>query len=191
MIALALVLGGALAMEPLAALAHRRIMHGRGWAWHRGHHGPAGPRLERNDWFPVCFAAVTILAMAIGSTVAGLAPLLWLGAGVTAYGLAYLLVHDVCLHGRVLGRPVGRRGYLGYVRRAHRIHHVGGAEPYGFLAPITPARARARTAARLRSPDRYDATGRPRSVGSVPSAARATTASLRGPDTVARRENTS
>jgi beta-carotene 3-hydroxylase len=127
-------------MEMVAATSHRRIMHGRGFAWHGTHHRARTRAVDTNDLFPLLFAAVTIVVIALGSAVPSLHTLVWIGAGVTAYGAAYFVVHDVCIHGRALGRPFGRRGYLGYVRRAHRIHHATGAEPFGFLLPIVGRR---------------------------------------------------
>ena len=99
-------LAAAVTMEPIAALLHRLIMHGRGWGWHRDHHAPRRGRFEANDLFPVVFAAITITVMAVGASIDALRPLLWIGAGVSSYGAAYLLVHDVAIHGRI-GRPTG------------------------------------------------------------------------------------
>jgi beta-carotene 3-hydroxylase len=131
-------------MEPVAALSHRAVMHGRGRRWHASHHASSrGPRLARpegfeaNDLFPLWFALGTVAVMALGAVVEPLRPLLWIGTGVTLYGAAYLLIHDVCIHGR-LGRPFGRGRYLSWVREAHRAHHRTGAAPYGFLVPVAP-----------------------------------------------------
>jgi beta-carotene 3-hydroxylase len=143
-----LAAGAALAMEPLAALAHRRWMHGSGWRLHASHHRPPAGRLEANDLFPAGFALATVAAMALGASVAAARPLLWVGAGVTVYGLAYLVVHDLCTHRR-LHLPVPALRYLRWVAAAHAVHHRSGREPYGFLLPRVPAEARdAVTAAR-------------------------------------------
>jgi beta-carotene 3-hydroxylase len=136
----------ALAMEPFAAVAHRALMHRpTGWAWHRSHHAARAAdrgRFEANDKFPLVFASVTIVVMALGGPAVRRA-----GAGVAAYGLAYALVHDVCIHGRLTGgRPVVRGRWLRWVARSHEVHHRSGAAPYGFLAPIVPARFRQATA---------------------------------------------
>ena len=171
------VLLAAAAMEPIAAILHRLVMHRRGWGWHRDHHAPHRARFETNDLFPVVFAAVTIIVMAVGASFVALRPLLWIGAGVTAYGAAYLLVHDVCVHGRI-GRPIERTAYVRYVRRAHRVHHLFGREPYGFLFPVVPTGLRSRA-------ERLDRDG----DGRVNAAA--TVDSLRAIDTRARRVNTS
>ncbi len=138
------------AMEPLTCAAHRWIMHGLGWAWHRSHHrasAGADPRrgrdrLEANDLFPVLFAALTILAMAAGTLWPSLGLLVAAGVGVTVYGVAYALVHDVYIHGR-LGR-LPEIGLLEHLRAAHAIHHRFGRQPYGMLWPMVPAQLRQR-----------------------------------------------
>ena|SRR5690242_18832094 len=134
------MVGAFAAMEAVASGSHRLFMHRRGWAWHRAHHRARTGRLDANDAFPFVFAIATIAVFAAGAAVRSLQALTWIGAGVTAYGVAYLVVHDVCIHGRMLGRPLGRRGYLGYVRRAHHVHHATGAEPFGFLFPVRSRR---------------------------------------------------
>ena len=140
MSALVLAASAFAAMEPVAAASHRLIMHGRGFAWHRAHHRSRTARVDANDLFPLVFASTTIAAFAIARAVPSLHALMWIAEGVTAYGAAYFVVHDICIHGRVSGRPVGHRGYLGYVRRAHHLHHASGAKPFGFLLPLPSRR---------------------------------------------------
>jgi len=127
----------ALVMEPIAAALHRWVMHKRGWAWHRSHHAPKRGLVEANDLFPLVFAAFTVAVMATGTWIPALRPLFWIGIGVSAYGAAYIVVHDLCIHGRV-GRAVGSICYLRWVRAAHHLHHLYGRAPYGFLLPVVP-----------------------------------------------------
>jgi beta-carotene 3-hydroxylase len=123
-------------MEPSAAAAHRLVMHGWGWVWHRSHHTGRHNRWEENDRFPAAFASLTVLAMAWGAGT-GRPQLVAAGAGVSGYGLAYLVVHDVCIHGRLTGgRPVVRGRWLRWVASCHAVHHRTGAAPYGFLLPF-------------------------------------------------------
>jgi beta-carotene 3-hydroxylase len=124
-------------MEPLTAVVHRFVMHGFAMGWHRSHHEPPRGRLEANDLFPVVFSVLTIGALCVGLYVPGFALLVPLGIGVTAYGAAYLLVHDVVIHRRVAGLSVPDR-LLARWRAAHNLHHLDGGAPYGFLAPIVP-----------------------------------------------------
>jgi len=133
--------GAAVAMEPAAALTHRFVMHRRGWTWHRSHHARPAGGLQRNDLYPALFAAATVGAMALGAARPRWRVLLPTGAGVTTYGAAYALVHDICLHGRLTGTPFVRGRYLHAVATAHRTHHASGGPPYGFLAPATATTA--------------------------------------------------
>lgn len=130
------------AMEVGAARIHRSLMHGPGWGWHRSHHSRRQGRLQTNDRYPVVFATATATIMVV-ATVAGWGLLFAAAAGVTAYGLAYALVHDVCVHGRLTGgRPVLPGRWLRWVADCHAVHHRWGRAPYGFLAPIVPSRYR-------------------------------------------------
>jgi beta-carotene 3-hydroxylase len=139
-------------MEPATYAAHRWVMHGVGWTLHRSHHGlgrkdgEGKGRWEANDWFPVMFAALTVVAMAAGTTDRALGVLVPVGVGVTAYGAAYAFVHDVYIHGRFARLPVF--GPLERLRRAHALHHRYGGEPYGMLCPIVPRALAERAAAR-------------------------------------------
>jgi beta-carotene 3-hydroxylase len=150
-------LAALLAMEPLTYVLHRFVMHGPGLVWHRSHHanhparrtasrGAVAGRFERNDWYPVVFASSTIALMLAGALVPGVRFLLPVGAGITAYGMAYLFVHDVYIHRRV-ARRLGRVGPLDRLGAAHTLHHRFGGEPYGMLLPVIPARLRERARA--------------------------------------------
>lgn len=158
-------------MEPVTYAAHRWVMHGVGWALHRSHHrirrssGGFREQVEANDWFPVMFAAATILAMATATVAPAFHLLMPIGVGVTAYGAAYAFVHDLYIHGRFVRLPV--LPPLERLREAHAVHHRFGGEPYGMLCPIVPRHLRA------------------------PAAAPATTASLRLRGTRARADHTS
>jgi beta-carotene 3-hydroxylase len=132
-------------MEPVVAAVHRWVMHGRGWVWHRSHHRWQGRRIEANDLYPVAFAAATIATMAVGAAIEGLAALLWVGVGVTGYGIAYLVVHDLLIHGRLGRLPGTRSRYVRWVTAAHALHHRYGREPYGFLLPRVTVRSRLST----------------------------------------------
>jgi beta-carotene 3-hydroxylase len=135
-------------MEPVTALVHRFVMHGFGMGWHRSHHEAPGRVLEANDLFPVVFAAATIVLLAVGVYVAS-APrvLVPIGIGITAYGAAYLLVHDVVIHRRLAFLPLPDR-LLRRWRVAHNVHHLFARAPYGFLAPVVPGELRRRAEAR-------------------------------------------
>ena len=50
------------AMELVAALAHKYIMHGWGWGWHESHHEPRTSWFEVNDLYAVVFAVLAVMA---------------------------------------------------------------------------------------------------------------------------------
>jgi beta-carotene 3-hydroxylase len=141
--ALAAAAGFAL-MEPATYATHRWLMHGPGLALHRSHHAPPDRRgrrfvAERNDWFPVMFGSGVVTAMAVGFNVPGCGVLVPIGVGVTLYGAAYALVHDVYTHQR-LGALLGRWRPLEVLAERHRRHHATGGEPYGMLVPVLSRR---------------------------------------------------
>lgn len=128
-------------MEPVAYASHRWLMHGPGWGLHESHHQarPRGP--EANDWYPIGFAAATVVGMGVAAQ-RGWRSVLAAGAGVTAYGAAYAVVHEVYAHRRVpaLRRPAPLLEVLG---QRHLHHHRRGGEPFGMLAPLVVDRRRA------------------------------------------------
>ena len=145
-------------MEVVAHLAHKYVMHGPLWSLHESHHVPHDHRLEKNDLFGVFFALPSIGLIWLGTH--GYPPALWIGLGMTAYGAAYFLFHDVIVHRRlkVPYKPGG--GYLQRITQAHRMHHArrqrDGAVSFGFLyaPPLDRLKSRRRAA-------RESATARP------------------------------
>ncbi|WP_297200061.1 sterol desaturase family protein [uncultured Pluralibacter sp.] len=141
-----------LAMELVANLAHRYIMHGFGWGWHRSHHEARRGWFELNDLYAVVFALLAIVLIAAGS--AGAWPLQWVGAGMTIYGAIYFIFHDGLVHQRWPFRYVPRRGYLQRLYLAHRLHHAvhgkEGAVSFGFLYAPAVARLQQTLRERLR-----------------------------------------
>lgn len=122
-------------MELFAWFAHKYIMHGWGWGWHRSHHQPGARWFEKNDLYALVFAGVAIVLIALGN--AGRDPLQWVGAGMTAYGFLYFLAHDGLVHQRWPFHYIPRKGYLKRLYQAHRIHHAvkgqHGCVSFGFL----------------------------------------------------------
>ena len=87
---LAVTLVTVLGMELFAWAAHRWVMHGWGWGWHRSHHEPRTGWFEKNDLYAIVFAGVAIALIALGTS--GVWPLQWIGAGMTLYGALYFVV---------------------------------------------------------------------------------------------------
>ncbi len=129
-------------MEPVTALTHRFVMHGIGLRLHRSHHRRTHRRVEANDAFPVMFAAVVCIGLWLGFNAPSLSDLVPIGIGVTLYGAAYAIVHDVYIHGRL--RVFGDRhiAVLDRLADAHATHHRSNGAPYGMLLPIVPRSAR-------------------------------------------------
>lgn len=118
-----LVLAAFLMMEAVAWFTHKFIMHGLLWSLHKDHHKKESQGFfEHNDFFFLIFAIPGIIALYFGME-AGYNYLFWLGLGITLYGLAYFLVHDIFIHQRFkLFRNTNNR-YLKALRRAHKVHH--------------------------------------------------------------------
>jgi beta-carotene 3-hydroxylase len=139
------VLASFSAMELVSYSLHRWVMHGFGIAWHRSHHRDRSRGWERNDRFPVVMATIAIVLFAVGGGPSS--TVFWAAVGVTAYGVAYLFVHDVYIHER-LGFAPPRARYLEWLRVRHRVHHEQGGEPYGMLLPWRRAASLPSTRAR-------------------------------------------
>ena len=156
-------------MEAVTYAVHRWVMHGPGRGLHRSHHRPPAGRLEANDLFPVAFASLVGVALVVGFNVPGWTWLVPVGTGVTLYGLAYGIVHDGVIHGRLPAVRKASNPYLRSLADAHRVHHLFGGEPYGMLAPFVPAVLTARATSADRQPlDRRPSRGAKDHPGASP-----------------------
>jgi beta-carotene 3-hydroxylase len=131
-------------MEGVAWVAHRYVMHGLLWCWHKSHHERRGPGLELNDLFAALFATPAIVCIYLG--VRGSLPLLGLGLGVTAYGAIYFLFHDGLVHRRFPVPLAQNSGFWKPRIQAHHLHHTvatkDGCVSFGFLWAPPVARVR-------------------------------------------------
>jgi len=110
-------------MEALAWLSHKYLMHGFLWRLHQDHHHKERSGfLERNDFFFLIFATPGAACLAIGSYTTATV-MLFIGIGITLYGLCYFLVHDVFIHQRLKMFRDTDNPYLRGIRRAHKMHH--------------------------------------------------------------------
>jgi beta-carotene 3-hydroxylase len=118
-----IVLGSFLGMEAVAWLAHKYLMHGWLWTLHADHHHKEEEgALEHNDSFFLIFATPGIACLALGTyTDATFA--LFIGIGITLYGLCYFIVHDIFIHQRIKWFRNTDNRYLLGIRRAHKMHH--------------------------------------------------------------------
>lgn len=132
-----IVVGTVIFMEGFAWFSHKYIMHGFMWFWHQSHHSKHKTALEKNDWFSVMFAIISVSFIVLGSEVYQFGIIFWVGIGILIYGILYFLFHDIIVHQRVKINFAAKNTYLKRIIKAHHIHHKtftkDGAEAFGFL----------------------------------------------------------
>lgn len=142
--AIAVTLGALVFMEFFAWYAHKYIMHGWGWGWHRDHHEPHDNTFEKNDLFAVVFGTINATMYIFGALYWD--ALWWAALGINLYGVIYALVHDGLVHQR-FGRYVPKNAYARRLVQAHRLHHatIGkeGGVSFGFVLARDPAKLKA------------------------------------------------
>lgn len=113
-------------MEFMAWFTHKYLMHGWLWSWHEDHHKPKHEKegfFEKNDRFFLVFAIPSMLCYMIG----GLTTHFWvlfIGVGISLYGLTYFLIHDVYIHQRFRWFRQLDSTYSRGILRAHGAHHA-------------------------------------------------------------------
>jgi beta-carotene 3-hydroxylase len=128
-ITLATVLG----MEFVAWSAHKYLMHGFLWIWHEDHHLPHHKKkgfFEKNDLFFLVFAIPSATSYILGLAT----PQRWLlfvGIGISIYGLIYFLIHDVYIHQRFKWFRQLDTWYSRAILRAHGAHHSSNEKEHG------------------------------------------------------------
>jgi beta-carotene 3-hydroxylase len=121
-------------MEFVAWSNHKFAMHGFLWKWHNDHHINDQKKVameemkfsgfEKNDYFFLVFAIPAIL-MTLSGFYYDYLSLIFIGIGITLYGLTYFLVHDVIIHQRIQ-IPFLRKNHNIYTKaiiNAHLAHH--------------------------------------------------------------------
>ena len=122
-LAITITLATFIGMEAVAWLSHKYLMHGFMWFFHEDHHqhNTNLDPFERNDFFFLLFAAPGMFLVYTGA--ANFSTGFWIGLGITIYGFAYFLIHDVFIHRRLKWlRNIDSR-YFRAIRRAHKVHH--------------------------------------------------------------------
>ena len=119
-----IVVGTFLLMEGVTWCTHKYVMHGFLWVLHSDHHKKDHDHaMERNDAFFLIFGIPGFLLCLLGAQAGLSEPYLWIGIGISLYGLCYLMVHDLFIHQRIkIFRDTKNPYFLG-LRRAHKIHH--------------------------------------------------------------------
>jgi len=110
-------------MEFVAWSVHKYVMHGFLWNLHEDHHYKKHDSwFEKNDWFFVFFAVISISAW-LTHEIFDLWYTLPISLGILAYGIAYFVVHDIFIHQRFKWLRKANNAYAKGVRRAHKMHH--------------------------------------------------------------------
>lgn len=135
-----MTLGAYVGMEFTAWAAHRYLMHGPLWSWHADHHLPKYEKTgfwEKNDRFFVVFAIPSMFSYMAGSLYADYRWLLFVGIGISLYGLTYFLIHDVYIHQRFKWFKQLDSKYSRAILKAHGSHHSNtgkeDCESFGLL----------------------------------------------------------
>lgn len=133
---IAITLATFILMEGFTWCIHRFIMHGFLWTLHKDHHQKEPGIFEKNDAFFLIFAIPSWLFIMLGV----MHQAWWsiaIGAGLTLYGIAYFLVHDVIIHQRLKWFARSNNSYVRTIRWAHKMHHKHldkhNGESFGFL----------------------------------------------------------
>ena len=117
------VLGTFIVMEGVAWFTHKYVMHGFFWRLHKDHHKKDDPIFfEKNDYFFIIFAVPGIAGLGFGTLYSNYI-LLSIGIGITIYGLAYFIIHDIFIHQRFKILRNSDNWYFKAIRRAHKMHH--------------------------------------------------------------------
>ena len=109
-------------MEGITWLTHRYVMHGFLWYLHKDHHMPHKGFFEKNDFFFLIFAVPSWLCIMLGSMYQNYVAVS-IGAGITMYGFAYFLVHEIIIHQRFKFFSKSNSKYVKAIRWAHKMHH--------------------------------------------------------------------
>ncbi len=110
-------------MEAVAWLTHKYVMHGLLWHLHKDHHKKESKGFfEHNDYFFLIFALPGIACLYFGMS-QNFNFIFWIGLGITIYGFAYFMIHDIFIHQRFKFLRYTENAYFKAIRRAHKTHH--------------------------------------------------------------------
>ena len=125
-------------MEFMAWFTHKFVMHGLLWYLHKDHHQVEPGFFEKNDSFFLIFAIPSAYCYVTGLMYHDFR--LYIGIGISLYGFAYFIIHEIIIHQRfkIWSRLDNR--YVKAIRRAHKIHHkyLGKEDGENFGMLIVP-----------------------------------------------------
>lgn len=123
-------------MEFVAWFTHKYVMHGFLWSWHKSHHSIRKGIFEKNDLFAIVFSIPAIVLIITGSYFK-VYEIMYIGFGITAYGIFYVIFHDIIVHRRISIKYKATSQYMKRIMNAHYTHHrkhtKEGCEAFGFL----------------------------------------------------------
>ena len=144
-----ITLAAVIGMEFMAWFTHKYVMHGFLWPWHEDHHKPHHQKegfFEKNDLIFLVFAIPSAISYIVGLST----PHFWLlfvGIGISIYGMIYFLIHDVYIHRRFKWFRQLDSTYSRAILRAHGAHHARQSkeegESFGLLV-VNPKYFRSR-----------------------------------------------
>jgi beta-carotene 3-hydroxylase len=108
-------------MEFMAWFTHKFVMHSFLWFLHKDHHQVEPGFFEKNDSFFLIFAIPSAYCYMTGIMHQDFR--LFIGIGISLYGLCYFLVHDIIIHQRFKIWTHWNNRYVRAIRRAHKMHH--------------------------------------------------------------------
>lgn len=122
-------------MEVVAWAMHKYVLHGFLWSLHKSHHVPHKHAFERNDLFFAFYGTLAMLCFIFGH--GSLWFLFWIGVGISLYGFAYFVIHDIFIHRRIKLFRKTANVYLKALNMAHKVHHKTqgkeGSQSFGML----------------------------------------------------------
>tara|TARA_Y100000768_G_C23941309_1_gene665255 strand:+ start:753 stop:1235 length:483 start_codon:yes stop_codon:yes gene_type:complete len=116
------VIASFVGMELVAWGLHKYVMHGFLWWVHEDHHIPHNKKFQRNDFFAMVFGIPSWLLIMFG-IMGGCDFRLYMGIGITLYGVCYVVVHDGIIHQRFSAFKNTKNKYFLALKRGHWAHH--------------------------------------------------------------------
>lgn len=120
-------------MEFVAWWSRKYVMHGLLWKWHADDHRKditdklpqrtENKHFEKNDLFFIVFALPAIILLITGVLITS-SYLIYIGIGISLYGLCYFIIHDIIIHQRIsIFKNASHIFFIKPMIKAHLAHH--------------------------------------------------------------------